>query len=329
MGPGDLDKALRDLPLATDPNIIAGIEHCEDAGVYRLRDDLALIQTVDFFTPIVDDPFTFGRIAAANALSDVYAMGGIPLTVLNIICFPVRTMQLEILREILKGGLATLHEAGVVLLGGHSIEDSELKYGLSVTGTIHPDHVLRNRGGQAGDALVLTKPLGTGIVATAVKGGMAPEELENLSVRSMAALNREAASLVAATHGVHACTDVTGFGLAGHACEMIEESDVGIAIDVKSVPVFPGLQEFVESGILPGGLKRNRSFRAHMVERAPSCPEWLYDVLFDPQTSGGLLVALSPDEAPDLVRKMRDAEIASAAIIGEITSSLRGRILVR
>lgn len=312
-----------------DPNLIAGIEHCEDAGVYRLRDDLALIQTVDFFTPIVDDPFTFGRIAAANALSDVYAMGGKPLTALNIICFPIKTMGLDILREILKGGIATLHEAGVVLLGGHSVEDNELKYGLCIAGTIHPERVLRNRGGKPGDSLILTKPLGTGIVATAVKADMATEELAALSARSMTALNKEAAELMTATPGVHACTDVTGFGLIGHACEMIEGSEVGIIIDAAAVPVFPGLREFVESGILPGGLHRNRSYRAAMVERAPTCPDWLHDILFDPQTSGGLLISCAKEEASGLVQRMRDAGIARTAIIGEITARPQGRVVVR
>ncbi len=203
------------LPRIEDPNLIAGIEHFEDAGVYRLRDDLALIQTIDFFTPIVDDPFTFGQVAAANALSDVYAMGGKPLTAMNVICFPVKKMDMSVLQEILRGGMEKLHEAGVCLIGGHSVEDDELKYGLSVSGVIHPDKVVRNRGARPGDKIVLTKALGTGIVSTALKFGEAPKKLVARSIKSMSTLNKTAAEIMAQTPGVHACTDVTGFGFLG------------------------------------------------------------------------------------------------------------------
>jgi selenide,water dikinase len=304
------------------------MEHGEDAGVYKLSDDLAIIQTVDFFTPIVDDPFTFGQVAAVNALSDVYAMGGRPLTAMNIICFPVRKMDLSVLQQILLGGLNKMEEAGVILVGGHSVEDDELKYGLSVTGVIHPGRVLLNRGARAGDRLILTKPLGTGIVSTAVKGGVAGDDLIAGAVACMTTLNREAAELVVQTPGVHACTDITGFGLLGHACEMIENSDVSIKIRTSAVPFFPGIRELVEGGIVPAGLYRNRDFRAGMVEAAAGCPAWLVDILFDPQTAGGLFVALAPEQADDLVRKMRTRGLMDAAVVGEVLAEPKGCILL-
>ncbi len=304
------------------------MEHGEDAGVYKLSDDLAIIQTVDFFTPIVDDPFTFGQVAAVNALSDVYAMGGRPITAMNIICFPVKKMDISILQQILLGGLNKIEEAGVVLVGGHSVEDDELKYGLSVTGVIHPDRVLLNRGARAGDRLVLTKPLGTGIVSTAVKGGVADVDLLNEAVGCMTTLNRDAAELVVQTLGIHACTDITGFGLIGHAAEMIENSDVSIKIRISDVPFFSGIRELVESGIVPAGLYRNRDFRAGMVDAAADCPAWLVDILFDPQTAGGLFVALAPEQADELVRKMRSRGLDQAAVVGEVLAEPKGRILL-
>ena len=316
------------MPPISHPNLIVGMEHGEDAGVYKLSDDLAIIQTVDFFTPIVDDPFTFGQVAAVNALSDVYAMGGRPLTAMNIICFPVRKMDLSILQQVLLGGLNKMQEAGVVLVGGHSVEDDELKYGLSVTGVIHPDRVLLNRGARPGDRLILTKPLGTGIVSTAVKGGVADDALLAGAVACMTTLNRAAAELVAQTPGIHACTDITGFGLVGHAAEMIENSDVSIRIRTADVPFFPGIRELVESGIVPAGLYRNRDFRAGIVDPAPGCPSWLVDILFDPQTAGGLFVALAPEQADGLVRTMRSRGLEQAAVVGEVLAEPKGRILL-
>jgi selenide, water dikinase len=312
----------------TDPNLIVGMEHAEDAGVYRLRDDLAIIQTVDFFTPIVDDPYTFGRIAVTNALSDIYAMGGRPLTALNIVCFSVQKMDVGILREILRGGLDQMREAGVLLVGGHSVEDAEPKYGLAVTGVVHPDRVLFNRGALPGDRLILTKPLGTGIVSTAVKGGVADPALAARSIAGMTTLNRSAAELLAERSDIHACTDVTGFGFLGHALEMIEGSQTGMQIRAASVPCFPGLQTLVETGIIPGGLVRNRKFREKLIDIGPDCPGWLVDVLFDPQTAGGLLIALPAAAAPDLLARMHDAGIAEAAIVGEVTTFLPGKIRV-
>lgn len=326
MGPEDLQRALQALPLISHPNLIAGMEHAEDAGVYRLTDDLALVQTVDFFTPIVDDPHTFGQVAAVNALSDVYAMGGQPLTAMNIICFPARKMDIAILQQILLGGLSKMREAGVLLVGGHSVEDDELKYGLSVTGVVHPRNVLKNRGGRAGDRLILTKPLGTGIVSTALKAGIAGEALLEKSIKCMTTLNKSAAELMTATPGVHACTDITGFGLLGHACEMVADSDVGMRINTASVPFFNEIRGFVEDGILPAGLHRNRSFRASLIDRAAGVPEWLVDILFDPQTAGGLLIAVDADRARALVTQMHTRGITDAAEIGEIAAEPAGRI---
>jgi selenide,water dikinase len=308
--------------------LIVGIENADDAGVYKLRDDLAIIQTLDFFTPIVDDPYTFGQISVTNSLSDVYAMGGKPLTAMNIICFPINKMEISILREILLGGLDKMREAGVLLVGGHSVEDDELKYGISVTGSIHPDKVLLNRGARTGDALILTKPLGTGIINTALKGNVAGKDLVDKSIQCMAGLNKKAADLMTECSNTHACTDVTGFGLLGHASEMIEGSDVGMVIQSSSVPIFREIQEFVEMGIIPGGLNRNRKFRMNMIEAGPGCPEWIVDVLFDPQTSGGLLISLPSKEAEALVKRMNDEGIKDAAIIGEVVSEPKGKILV-
>ena len=293
-----------------------------------MSDDLALIQTLDFFTPIVDDPYTFGQVAVANSLSDVYAMGGVPLTAMNIICFPINTMKIDILKQVLLGGLDKMREAAVLLVGGHSVEDDELKYGLSVTGTVHPNRVLLNRGARAGDALVLTKPLGTGIINTALKGNLASDDLVEKSIQCMAQLNKKAAELMTKFPTVHACTDVTGFGLLGHAAEMIEGSDVGMVIRSASVPVFHEIREFVEMGIIPGGLNRNRKFRMKMVDVGPTCQPWLVDVFFDPQTSGGLLISLPLREAEALVARMHDDGVQDAAVIGEVVKEPAGRIII-
>jgi selenide,water dikinase len=304
------------------------MEHAEDAGVYKLRHDLAIIQTVDFFTPIVDDPYTFGQIAVVNALSDVYAKGGRPLTAMNIVCFPVKTMDMSILREILTGGLHKMREAGVVLVGGHSVEDNELKYGLSVTGVIHPDRVVLNQGAKAGDKLILTKPLGTGIISTALKGGEASEQAVTKSVSSMTTLNKRASELML-TVDVHACTDVTGFGLLGHACEMIEGTDVGMIIHSDKVPCLPEAKEYADMGIVPGGTARNRDFRLKMVDTGKNVSKVMADILFDPQTSGGLLMSVPTADAEPLIKRMRRAGIKSASIIGEAVAKPKGRIVVK
>jgi selenide,water dikinase len=317
-----------DLPLMSDPNLLTGLEKAEDAGVYKLTDELAIVQTVDFFTPIVDDPRTFGQIAAVNSLSDVYAMGGKPLTAMNIVCFPVKTMDMSVLREILLGGLDKMREAKVTLVGGHSIEDKELKYGLSVTGLIHPEKVVYNIGAKAGDRLLLTKALGTGIISTALKGGMADEAVVAGAVNSMVTLNDRASEIMMDFH-VHACTDVTGFGLLGHACEMVQGSGVGAVFDSSAIPVLPGTRELIDIGMIPGGTYRNRDFRKDMVEQGRDVPVYFSDILFDPQTSGGLLIAVASDEADQLLDKMRDAGIGAAAIVGEIVEKPEGKILVR
>jgi selenide,water dikinase len=319
---------MRDLPLIQDPNLLTGFEHAEDAGVYKLSADVALVQTVDFFTPTVDDPFVFGQIAAVNALNDIYAMGAKPLTAMNIVCFPIKKMDINMLREVLRGGLDKMREAGVLLIGGHSVEDDEIKYGLSVTGIVHPDKVLFNRGARTGDKLILTKALGTGIISTAVKAGEASGELMAQAVSGMTRLNKNASEIMAAAGDIHACTDITGFGLLGHACEMIEGSDIGLKINSAAVPVFEGVRELMETGFIPGGLYRNKKFRISMIEAANTCLPWLLDVFFDPQTAGGLFFSLPGDKAEKLVAQMRSAGINDAAVIGEVVNDHRGRIFV-
>ena len=303
------------------------MERAEDAGVYKLTDELAIIQTLDFFTPIVDDPYTFGQIAAANALSDVYAMGGKPLTAMNIVCFPQGKMDISILKEVLSGGLDKIHEAEVLLVGGHSIEDPELKYGLSVTGIIHPAKVVLNTGARVGDRLILTKPLGTGIISTALKGGMADEEAVAKITRSMATLNKKASELMQEI-GVNACTDVSGFGLLGHAAEMIEGTDTGMIIQSATVPFFPEAKGLAEKGMIPGGLHRNRDFRKGMVEIGQGIPDYLANILFDPQTSGGLLISTSADRASALLERLHAESIGEANIIGEIIAEPKGKIII-
>lgn len=318
---------MADIAVYSNSNLMAGMQHSEDAGIYRLTDDLALIQTVDFFTPIVDDPFNFGQIAAANSLSDVYAKGGKPITAMNIVCFPVSRLDISILKDILSGGAAKLMEAEVILLGGHSVMDEELKYGLSVTGTAHPDKVIFNRGCLRGDMLVLTKPLGTGIVGTAQKAELAEYRIVKESINSMLTLNRRASELMMAVGNVHACTDITGFGLLGHASEMIDGTDTGMVIESSLVPCFKGIENLFSKECVPGGLEKNRAYRNHLVDRTASCSDWLWDVMFDPQTSGGLLISIAPRQADELVCLLQ-AEGSPAAVIGEVVSTDPGRIRV-
>ena len=313
------------MPRETDPNLIVGLETSEDAGVYRLSDDVALIQTVDFFTPIVDDPYDFGRIAAANALSDVYAMGGRPVTAMNLVCFPIHTMDHGILKEILLGGLEKVHEAGAALAGGHSIDDNELKYGLSVTGIVSPDKVLLNSGAKVGDALILTKPLGTGILATAVKAGLASDAAVRRAVEVMATLNRKAAE-VNERYPVNGCTDVTGFGLLGHGLEMASGSRVTLTIDPRSVPLLPEVYDYAAMGLVPGGSFANRKYCSGRVRNAESVDAVLLDVLSDAQTSGGLLIAVPGESAPSLLADLHAEGVEDAAIIGEVTAESGGAI---
>ena len=307
--------------------MIVGLDTIDDAGVYRLSDSFALIQTIDYFTPIVDDPYLFGQIAAANALSDVYAMGGKPLTAMNVVCFPSTTMDMSVLRSILEGGLATLREAQVVLIGGHSVDDREVKYGLSVTGTIHPDRVLTKGNVQPGDRLILTKPLGTGIINTAIKAKMASETAVANVTQSMITLNKTASEIMQEI-GVNACTDITGFGLLGHACEMLQGERVGMVIHAASIPCLPEAEEYARKGLVPGGTQRNKNFRAHQITLDPGIPPETGDILFDPQTSGGLLIAVAAAKADQLLEKLREAGIKEAGIIGEVVSEHRGKIVV-
>ena len=299
----------------------------DDAGVYKLTDDLAIIQTVDFFTPIVDDPYAFGQIAAANALSDVYAMGGKPLTAMNLVCFPTNSLDISVLKEILKGGLDKMREAGVILVGGHSIDDKELKYGLSVTGTVHPQRLVTNDGAKAGDKLILTKPLGTGIISTALKAGVVSKETVEKLTKFMVTLNNKASELMQEV-GAHACTDITGFGLLGHACQVAENSQVGIKLRHASVPYFPEVIEFAKQGLCPGGLYRNKEFYADRVKFATEVPEYMPLVLFDAQTSGGLLISLAPEPAQLLLERLHEADLQDVAIIGEVVKEPKGMIIV-
>ena len=296
--------------------------------MYKLSDDLALVQTVDFFTPTVDDPYTFGQIAATNAINDIYAMGAKPMTAMNIVCFPIKTMDKSVLRDVLHGGMDKMREAGVLLIGGHSVEDNEIKYGLSVTGTIHPDRVLFNRGAKAGDKLILTKPLGTGIISTALKADAVNETVLAKSIACMTELNKRAAELMIAAGDIHSCTDITGFGFLGHACETVETSDVGLRLSAQSIPIIEGVKDLLESGFAPGGLYRNRNFRLADVEKAPSCPDWIFDVCFDPQTAGGLFFSLPATKAQTLLETLHEAGITEAAIVGDVVSDHPGKILI-
>ncbi len=289
------------IPRWANENVLVGFDTADDAGVYQLTPECALVQTVDFFTPVVDDAYTFGAIAAANALSDVYAMGGKPISALSILAWPAQG-DLDELAEILKGGAEKIHEAGCALLGGHSIKDDEVKFGYAVTGLIHPDRIKTNAGARAGDALVFTKRLGTGVISTALKQGIARESDVEAAVQSMLKLNREACEAMLAFE-VHSCTDVTGFGLMGHAREMALASNVTLEIDARRVRFLPGAVEYARLGAIPGGLKNNREFAASCVEGTSEFD----DLLYDPQTSGGLLIALPERDAAQLETKLPDA----------------------
>ncbi len=305
-----------------------GLDRADDAGVYKITDDLALIQTVDFFTPIVDDPYWFGRIAAANALSDVYAMGGIPKTAMNIVAFPAQTMDLAVLRQIIQGGLDALTEADAVLVGGHSIEDKELKYGLSITGVIHPARVLTKKHLQPGDRLILTKPLGSGIVNTAVKAEMAPAALVERVTRLMAALNRTAAEVMQ-RFKVHACTDITGFGLLGHLSEMVAGSGRGVRLFSTQIPIIAESVEYAAMGLIPAGAYKNREFRQAMITFEASVARVLQDIFFDPQTSGGLLISVAAGQAEEILSALKSEGLEDAALIGEVMEAPEEKILVK
>ena len=307
-------------------DLLVGTATADDAGVFRIAPDLALVQTVDFFTPIVDDAFQFGAIAAANALSDVYAMGGEPKTALNIACFPQKGVPFEVLTDILRGGLAKAEEAGVVVLGGHTVVDEEIKFGMAVTGFVHPDRILRNVGARPGDTLLLTKPLGTGIVATALKKGAGSPAEHAAAIESMAALNAAAARVLRG-YTVHACTDVTGFGLLGHGYEVAHGSGVRLAFVAERLPLLPGVRALAAAGHLTGGCQRNREWLAGEVEVAPGVPADLAEIAWDPQTSGGLLAAVPSDAAPRLLDALAAAGVHAVAI-GNVEARTTGAWVV-
>jgi selenide, water dikinase len=319
-----LEEILQTLPRQSHPDLLVGMETADDAGVYRLTPEIALIQTVDFFTPVVNDPYTFGQIAAANALSDVYAMGGRPLTALNIVCYPTKTVPQEVLQAILAGGLDKIHEAGALLVGGHSVDDTELKYGLAVTGVVHPERVLTNGGAQLGDRLLLTKPLGTGVIATAMKGRLASPEAEAAAIRVMTALNRLPVDCLE-SRAVHAATDITGFGLLGHALEMAVASNVEITFSARQVPCLAAAREYASMGLVPAGSFANRNFCQKSLQVAPGVDPVLVDLLSDAQTNGGLLLAVSPDQLQPFLDCLQQHDISSA-LIGAVTGQATGRI---
>ena len=308
-----------------DPNVLVGFGTLDDAGVYRLSDDLALVQTVDFITPVVDDPFAYGEIAVANALSDVYAMGGVPVTALNVACFPAGTDP-QIFNAILRGGLAQCQAAGVALLGGHTVDDPMIKFGLSVTGTISPNAIWTNAGAKPGDALLLTKPLGVGVITTAIKEQKAGEGAVSAALNSMRTLN-QAARDAAASVGPNACTDVTGFGLIGHLYQMLRASQVTAEVYAAAVPLLPGALALARQGIGPGGTERNKNYFGGFVSVSPGVEAALTELLFDPQTSGGLLLSVAGDKAQAMQAAMT-AHGVSAALIGRVTEPSAGRVEV-
>jgi len=309
------------------PDLLVGMGTADDAGVYRLNPETALIQTLDFFTPIVNDPYLFGRIAAANALSDVYAMGGRPLTAMNICCFPVKEYPVEVFRQILRGGMDTVHQAGAVLAGGHSVEDPELKYGLSVTGVVHPDKLVTNAGLKPGQVLLLTKPLGTGVIATALKAGLASAQGLADAVAVMTALNAPASQVMAAC-GVSGATDITGFGLLGHALELAAASQVGLEIEAAKVPIIPEARDMAAMGLVPVGSHANKNFCARKLSFRGPVQEIVVDLLADAQTSGGMLMGLDPGQV-ERAQAMLSEQGVQGAVIGRVVERDPGTIAVR
>lgn len=328
IGPSDLAQVIRMLPPAVpNPNVLVGLETSDDAGVYRLTDDLAIVQTLDFFTPIVDDPYSFGQIAAANAISDIYAMGGKPITALNIVAFPISSLDKSILADILRGAADKLAEANVALVGGHSIDDKEPKFGLAVTGTVHPEKVRANSHAKAGDKLILTKPIGVGILSSAIKNGLLQKDEIERVTKVMATLNKVAAEIMEPFE-IHACTDVTGFGLLGHASEMAKGSNVGLRINKADVPVLPRVREIAEMGIIPGGTKNNYAHLQGVVtfpEEMDQIDQW---ILCDAVTSGGLLISVAEEEAGKLLAELLNAGV-EASLIGEAVAEHQGKIEVK
>lgn len=314
IGPETLSKILDKLPKMSDKNLLVGIETSDDAAVYKLTEDIAAIQTLDFFTPVVDDPYTFGSIAAANSLSDVYAMGGKPTVAMNIVCFP-NCLNIDILGEILKGGADKVLEAGAVVIGGHTVEDDEPKFGLSVMGIVHPKKILKNHGCKVGDVLILTKPIGTGVINTAIKAEIASSEVYDEAVKVMTTLNKYAGEIIV-DYDINACTDITGFGIMGHGYEMASASDITIRLFKDKIPVVKGAREYAEMGLVPAGTYNNKGYlegKYHLKDT----PEWLEDILFDPQTSGGLLISTPKNQVESMMKRLMELDI-KPAIIGEV-----------
>lgn len=320
-------QILASLTQSKYPDLLVGFNKADDAGVFRISSDQALVQTVDFFPPIVDDPYQFGQIAAANAVSDIYAMGGKPLTALNIVCFPIDKLPAEILTRILEGAGKKLEEAGAVVLGGHSIKDTELKFGVAVTGLINPKKIFTNAGAKVGDKLFLTKPLGTGIITTAIKRSAVSNELIENVVQSMIKLNRTPCELMM-KHGAHAATDITGFGLLGHAYEMASASKISIQLYPNKIPIMDGVKELAAQGILTGGAEGNREFLAGKVSIPQGFDKNLEHVLFDPQTSGGLLIAMPAKKADEFSKALEKNRLNSEAI-GEVVPAMKFAISIR
>jgi len=320
-----LAKLVEELPPEVDGRVLVGLETGDDAGVFLLRDDLAIVQTLDFFPPIVDDPYAFGQIAAANALSDVYAMGGKPVTALNIMAFPPERIPQDVITAILRGGFDKVREAGAFIMGGHTIKDETLKYGLAVTGAINPSNIFTNKGARAGDALILTKKLGTGLITSGARADAVSEATLKEVIDSMSTLNK-AASETMVKFQPNACTDVTGFSLIGHACIMARASNVGVILRWRSVPIFDEAVTMAEMGLMPEGSHANRHAFERFVEVRDAVPEGVMDVLYDAQTSGGLLISVPADRADALLSALHAAGVASAALVGEITADHPRRI---
>jgi selenide,water dikinase len=326
--PAELARVLSRLPAISDPRLLVGAATADDAGVFQVSENLCLVQTVDVFTPSVDDPYIFGRIAACNSLSDVYAMGGKPLTALSIIGYPIHSLSEEWMYQMIRGGMDALEEAEVILAGGHSINDEEIKFGFSITGIINPKAIITNAGARPGDVLILTKPIGTGIIAFSAQLGRASEASKRAAAHSMTTLNQPAAEVMV-EFGAHACTDVTGFGLLGHLYQMARESGVSVEVWWEAVPLLPEVVEYACGGLVSGAAERNREYAAKAVEEIAGVPEYALDILYDPQTSGGLLFALPAQSAEKVMGRLREAGCAQSAIIGRVTGASKGGIVVK
>lgn len=319
---------MQGLPHFACDDLLVGADHFSDAGVYRIAPDLAIVQSLDFFPPVVDDPFVYGQIAAANAMSDVYAMGGVPKTALNIVAFPDDQLDLQVLQEILRGGAERVQAAGAVVVGGHSVREPGIQFGLSVTGTAHPDRIMTNRDARPGDALVLTKALGTGFVSTAYRAGRCPDELLDAACTSMTTLN-DVASAAAVELGARAATDITGFGLAGHALEMAQASDVTLVLDVARLPLLPGAESLADRGNLSRSNSSNRDHVRPSMQMDAQAGSTRAEFLFDPQTSGGLLIAIAADRADDLVDRCRRNGLTSTVTIGHVDARGSAALVIR